>query len=237
MNPAEEQPVLLRVVVGSRAHGLSREDSDYDYREVFAYPTSTILSLGRPALKHAWMTPPQRMVDDEGGYEIAEFLHLVAKGAPGAVEMLFAPKADGWHPATLLAAGERSVQAIGRTLLTRKAVQDGILGYASNAMKKIPERPGKWKGTVLRVLYQGQELLRTGGLPTLEVPEYVYSEPLTWWGAVVRSATANKMTDGIVLDRANALIAEIKAMPSALPDVPDWSTANAWLLRLRREMW
>lgn len=228
MNPAEEQPVLLRVVVGSRAHGLSREDSDYDYREVFAYPTSTMLSLGQGPLKYAWMTRPQRMVDDEGGHEIAAFLNLVAKGAPTAVEMLFAPLAPDFAPTI---SHRVEVQAIGKLLLTRKAVQDGILGYASNALKKIPEKPGKWKGTVLRVLAQGQELIYSGDLASIQVPA------AGGWGSVVRSAAANAMTEGEVVDTANNLIAQIKEAPSALPDKPDWATVNDWLLRLRREMW
>jgi predicted nucleotidyltransferase len=30
---------ILKVLVGSRAHDLYTEDSDYDYRGVFIYPT------------------------------------------------------------------------------------------------------------------------------------------------------------------------------------------------------
>mgnify|MGYP001501964861 CR=1 FL=1 len=42
----QELYFILKVLVGSRAHGLSTETSDYDYRGVFVQPTETILSLG-----------------------------------------------------------------------------------------------------------------------------------------------------------------------------------------------
>lgn len=186
MKSAEEQPVLLRVLVGSHAHGLARPDSDYDYREVFAIPTSEMLSLGRQQLKYAWMAQ-NKHTDDEGGEEIAQFLHLCSKGAPNVVEMLFAPQDDEWvrtvemEPAT--------VREIGRSVLSRKAVQDGVTGYAMNSFRKLDSDPGKWKAGMLRVLYQGQELLLTG---TIAHGLSIVGRP---WEANVRAARANEMTD------------------------------------------
>ena len=34
MKASEEYPVIQRILIGSRAHGLARPDSDYDYREI-----------------------------------------------------------------------------------------------------------------------------------------------------------------------------------------------------------
>jgi len=42
----KDKKIILKVLVGSRAHGLANKDSDYDYRAVYVLPTSKILSLG-----------------------------------------------------------------------------------------------------------------------------------------------------------------------------------------------
>lgn len=234
----ELQPTIMRVLVGSHAHGMARPDSDYDYREVFVIPTSTILSLGRNKLSYAWQTQ-NKHTDDEGGYEISEWLNLCLKGAPNAVEMCYAPFNPSW---ALIASDNMPddrhrffgthAQDIGRKCLTFEATRRGILGYATNSWRKIPERPEKWKAGMLRTLYQGYDLLLTGSM-SLVVPE-------TGWGATVRKAAANQLTDGEVIDIANSLIHTIEAMTvqhSALPHSAPLGEINSWLLDLRRTWW
>jgi len=234
MKSPEEQPVLLRVVVGSQAHGLARPDSDHDYREVFVIPTSEMLSLGRGRMRFAWQTD-NKFTDDEGGYEIAEWLHLLSNGAPNAVEMCFASHDPEWNAEPLrpdFNVFPTEVQQRGRLLLARDRVQAGIIGYAMNSFRKIPEKPGKWKAGMLRVLYQGLTLIETGST-SLAVPT-------VGWGETVRQAAANEMTDGEALDVAHTLIAQIEAADSPLPPkiTPDqWAAVNDWLLTLRREVW
>lgn len=231
MTPADTQPVILRCIVGSQAHGLARPDSDYDYREVFVIPTSEMLALGRDRMKFGWMSE-NRHTDDEGGDEIAQWLHLVSKGAPNAVELCWAPIDTDWTPDEPLSAVMATivpVQHMGRLLLSRDPVQSGIIGYAMNSFRKIPDRPGKWKAGMLRVLYQGEQLIATGST-SLVVPE-------GGWGEIVREAAADRMTEGEALDVANEIVARIKSGPSALPDKPDYATVNEWLLAIRREFW
>jgi hypothetical protein len=228
MNAPEEHPVLLRVIVGSRAHGLARPDSDYDYREVFIIPTSEMLSLGRDRMKFGWMSQGKH-IDDEGGDEVAQFLHLCSKGAPNAVELCFAPLDEAWEPQVNVIPD--AVQAAGRSVLSRDAVQAGVIGYAMNSFRKIEDRPGKWKAGMLRVLLQGRSLVQTGTM-SLNVDDLPATD-----AATVRLAAANGLTDGQALDLANALVAEIKAGPSALPSKPDYEAANRWLLDLRRTFW
>ena len=200
--------------------------------EVFAIPTSEILSLGRGPMKYAWQSE-SRHVDDEGGEEVAKWLFLLSKGSPHSIDMLFAPIEADWaaqcDPETLSRA--HVMRGIGMDALSRKPVQEGVIGYAMNSFRKIKERPGKWKGAMLRVLYQGQELVYSGTLSNgLAVPE-------DGWGNTVRRALRDEMTEGEALDIANRLIAEIRAAPSVLPDEPDWNGINGWLLDLRRELW
>ncbi len=225
MTEPYEHEVLMRVLVGSMAHGTDRPDSDFDYREVFVIPTSTQLAIGRPKLKFAWQHE-SRHTDDEGGHEIAQFLHLCSKGAPNVVEMLFAPNDE----VTSRTGYEKQVRKAGRSVLSRAAVQKGVIGYAMNSFRKLDSAPGKWKGGMLRVLYQGQTLIRTGSLDDLSVP-------FDGWGYYVRQALANELTDGEALDHANTLITAIKEGDSALPDEPDFTEANEWLLGLRQKFW
>lgn len=226
MKPPEEQPVLLRTIVGSQAHQMAREDSDTDYREVFIIPTAEMLSLGRGRLKFAWQAE-SRHTDDEGGYEIAEWLHLVSKGAPNAVELCFAPIDPDWMP--LVDVEHTQVQEVGISLLARGPVQSGVIGYAMNSFRKIPERPGKWKAGMLRVLYQGRELIQTGRTSLVVPPD--------GWGEFVRMAAANGMSDGEALDLAQGIVEDIELGPSVLPDRPNFELANGWLLDLRRAFW
>ena len=45
---------ILKVLVGSRAHGLADEDSDYDYRGVYVNATTDILSIGHKYKGNHW---------------------------------------------------------------------------------------------------------------------------------------------------------------------------------------
>lgn len=47
--------VILKALVGSRAHGLHTETSDYDYRGVHVLPTRDILSLGFKYSGTSWL--------------------------------------------------------------------------------------------------------------------------------------------------------------------------------------
>ena len=46
---------ILKVLVGSRAHGLARPDSDYDYRGVYVTPTRELFSLRHKLKDKTWV--------------------------------------------------------------------------------------------------------------------------------------------------------------------------------------
>ena len=228
----ELHPVILRVLVGSHAHGLARPDSDFDFREVFVIPTSTMLSLREHQLKFAWMDQ-NKHTDDVGGDEIAKWLHLCSKGAPNAVELCFAPLDDGWEPEAERIATPYEVQEMGRRLLTHDSVKNGVIGYAMNSFRKIPEKPGKWKAGMLRVLYQGEVLLRTG-MTSLAVDDLPTRD-----AELVRAAAANELSEGEALDEANRIKAVIEGIErgTGLRAEPDYESVNDWLLSVRRNFW
>jgi predicted nucleotidyltransferase len=46
---------ILKCLVGSRAHGLHNEDSDYDYRAVYVNATTEILRIGHTYKGNHWV--------------------------------------------------------------------------------------------------------------------------------------------------------------------------------------
>ena len=85
MNP--DKTIILKVLVGSRAHGLEDENSDYDYRAVYVLPTSKILSLGYKYKGNDWIEGKE----DNTAYEIGQFLHLATQCNPSILEVFKDP--------------------------------------------------------------------------------------------------------------------------------------------------
>ena len=225
----EEYPVMLRTLVGSQAHGVARDGSDRDVREVFYAPTRDLLVIPESARpKTGWQSQPQRMVDDEGGYEVGHFLELAMRGNPNVVELLWTtveestPEGEG-----LRRLGLESV--LGATPLVR-----AFLGYASNARDKIITDAGrhlKWQAIYVRVLATLCELLREGHI---EYPITRYP-----WGEDVRALRDGEATTDHALNLGRSLESELKRLEghAAIRREPDVEAVNAWLLDLRREHW
>ena len=228
----ELYPVILRVLVGSRAHGVANESSDFDYREVFVIPATHLLQVPRSARpKMAW-ADEHRATDDEGGWEIEPFLEMCLRGHPNAIELLRGPIE------TCTPDGE-ALRALLPQLLSRRAVCESHLGYAKNARHKLLDkeqiaRNPKWAATYLRVLWQGAELVATGELTVSLVGTEVHE-------AVLR-ARAGTLSPYEVLALADpwerALVeARSDASRSVLRDSPDIDAINKWLLELRQRVW
>ena len=130
MKASEEYPVIQRVLIGSRAHGLARPDSDYDYREVFYIPTRELIQVpvsARP--KMAW-SAENKHTDDEAGWEIAALLEMIMRGHPNAVEVMFAPVEEQTDD------GE-SLRELRPHLLASGKFIASTLGYAQNCRNKL----------------------------------------------------------------------------------------------------
>lgn len=80
---------ILKVLVGSHAHGLATPESDYDYRGVYVIPTKDILSLGFNYKGSHWI---EGETEDNTSYEIGHFLHLATKCNPTILEVFKAPE-------------------------------------------------------------------------------------------------------------------------------------------------
>lgn len=152
--------IILRVLVGSRAYGLERPDSDYDYREVVAYPTSEVLSLGGVQKEESWDLGRVAPRQDETAYELRHFLDLACHSNPSILEVFRAPVEEEHSEY-----GPR-LRDLMQYVWEPKRVADAFGGYSKNQRKKFLENKDgrRWKYAVayLRVLYQGIDLLLTG---------------------------------------------------------------------------
>ena len=222
----DEYPVILRVIIGSQAHGLARPDSDYDYREVFYVPTRELLTLPvRDRPRTAW-SDENRHTDDVAGWEVAQFLDMVMTGHPNAVEILFSTIEESTEDGLSLLDLRPHLLCSGKFL-------SATLGYAKNCRNKLLDhnqehRQTKWKATYLRILYAGRDFLQTGVFPIR-----VDDQP---WGKIVRAALDNTLSVGEVIDYGDRLETQMKNLTGiVVPAEPNLSAVNEWLLAFRRK--
>ena len=74
---------ILKVLVGSRAHGLARPDSDYDYCGVYVTPTRELLSLRHKPKDKTWVEGAR---EDDTSYEVGHFLREATRSSPAMLE-------------------------------------------------------------------------------------------------------------------------------------------------------
>ena len=169
----DEYNTVLRVLVGSRAHGLHKDDSDYDYRGVFLVPTSEILRLGGTPKQTWWI---EGAVDDTQ-WELGKFLVLATKCNPSILEVFKSP---------VISASEigRGMLALFPHVWNTKDVRNAFVGYGLNQRKKFlddkDERGGKFAVAYLRSLYLGWQLLSTGDFNVNMKDSPIYDKLLAW---------------------------------------------------------
>ncbi|KKN86868.1 hypothetical protein LCGC14_0264300 [marine sediment metagenome] len=223
-----ERIEILKVLVGSRANGLSREDSDYDYRAVYVTPTSELLSLGTGKYKaSAWVEGKN---EDNTSYELGHFLHLATKSNANILEMFVAP---------LKGSNEigDELRDLFDSVWSTEGVRNAFVGYSLNQRKKfLDDKDGRaWKYAVayIRTLLQGIELIETGTM-SIVVPDE--------WLEDLQNVRDGKYTRGAVVDLAEALREELdeayeRAEAFERLQEPDVEKVNEFLLKVRKENW
>ena len=143
---------ILKVLVGSHAHGLAAPLSDRDYRRVYVMPTANMFRL-------SYKLPGTRCIqgtDDETAWELGPFLSLADRCHPLVLETFLAPTIclDSW--------GEE-LRSLFPAVWSPQRAYDSFLGYALNQRTKFLEkkegRPAKYASTYLRILHNLCELL------------------------------------------------------------------------------
>lgn len=146
---------ILKVLVGSHAHGLASEESDRDYRRVYVIPTEEMFQLGYKYPATKWTKGD----GDETAWEVGQFLLLGTQGHPLILESLLAPviTADTW--------GEELRMLLPALWSPHKAFE-AFTNYANNQRTKLLNkkdgRPAKYAAAYIRVLYNLCELLKSG---------------------------------------------------------------------------
>lgn len=216
---------ILRVLVGSRAHGIFSDNSDHDYRGVFVEPTSEILKIGGSPKHSSWIERDDsgHAIADDTAWEVGHFLTLATKCNPSILEVFAAPvvDADEW--------GEEL-----RTLLPfvwhPKGVRDAFIGFGLNQRKKMLEdkdgRPGKYAYTHVRVLASAVSLLTTGAL-LVDMRGHEIYETLR------RFKAWTTVTKGEVINETEVWQQCVEQAAASCRHVPDLTRVNEYLLRLR----
>jgi len=227
---------ILKVLVGSRAHGLAQADSDYDYRGVYVTPTSQLLKLGSGGYKGVHWVEGEK--EDDTAYEIGHFLHLATKSNPTILEVFGGPIAE----TTPLGTELRNLFPL---VWDSRRVVDAFGGYSLNQRKKMLDdkyefRERKWKYACayIRTLLQGIYLLRTGEI----VVEVTTLPSNRKWRDDLLEIKKGEWSVGKIVDTAEQLKTGLydayeRAQEEGRENHTDLDAINAFLLKVRKEYW
>ena len=210
---------ILKVVVGSHAHGLAGPESDKDYRSVFVLPTSEMFRVG---FKYQG-TRMMKEEEDETAWEIGHFLFLALQGHPLVLETLVAPVVvmDDWGA---------ELRHLFPHLWSARNAYDSFINYCDNQRKKMLEkkdgRPAKYAAAYVRVLFNLCELLERGTF-SIRIAE-------TPVGDAVRKIKDGEYRVGEVIDLGEYWTEQATRRLSACPQRARPDLVDAFLLNLRK---
>jgi predicted nucleotidyltransferase len=217
-----ESVIIYRCVVGSRAYGLDTDDSDTDRRGIYLAPAELQWSL---------FGAPEQFEDNATQscyWELQKFVIMALRANPNILECLYSPMVEKITPIS------QELLALRDSFLSQMIFQT-FNGYAMSQFKKM-EQDLRNHGEVrvkhamhlLRLLLTGAATLREGRVP---VRVEAHRERLV---AVKRGelpwAEVDVWRKELHHDFERAL-SETK-----LPERPDYSKANDFLINARRRM-
>jgi predicted nucleotidyltransferase len=223
---------ILKVLVGSYAHGLADESSDYDYRGVYVVPTTEILSLGFNYKGSHWLEGDV----DQTAYEIGHLLHLATKCNPSILECFVAPHEMGKEEYNW----GFELKQLFPYLWNPQDAYNAFTGYSLNQRKKMLDnhmnRWNKYGSAYIRTLYNLITLLQTGTF-SLEVPEGELKSFLL-------QIRRGQVTIGDIINESNKLqnqaqieLERHKNGTANFVQEQDINRVNKFLLNVRKEFW
>ena len=228
----KKQTPLLKVVVGSQAHGLATPESDFDYRGVFIVPTKDLLALGSTVKTTSWIEGK----DDDTSWELGHFLHLATKCNPTILEVFLCPISEVPEEAR---EDMEELRGLFPYVWNSQYVRDAFIGYAHNQRKKLLEekdaRPHKYAAAYLRTLWQAKELLETGTFTTR-----IIDTPIGEYVKAVKTKDGSKfdISTGAIINKCTELEAAVRAAYELNPNKEtDVEKVNAFLLKMRLKHW
>lgn len=225
---------VLKVLVGSRAHGLATATSDFDYRGVFVQPTEEILSLHGTTKQTSWIegrpTDQAGSKEDDTGWEIGHFLKLALQCNPTILETFAAPvELATWE-------GE-GLRALFPAIWHPLRVKEAFVGYGLNQRKKFLEgkdaRPHKYATAYLRTLVQAETLL-THGVLLVDLTRHEEFQTLQLF-------RTGMVTVGQVIDKCllweDRVRDALETGHAAKHQQPNLAKVDEFLLGVRRQHW
>lgn len=222
---------ILKVIVGSQAHGLASENSDFDYRGVFVIPTAELLKIGGENTKTtSWIEGKE----DDTSWEIGKFLLMATKCNPTVLETFLAPIAPVTPELILMREWAEELRNLFPYVWNSTDVMNAFVGYGINQRKKFFEnkdkRAPKYACAYLRVLYNAYELLSTGTFSVSLVGSPVYES--------CKRFKAGDYTPGEVINECFKWETEVIKAHKQNPDKKtNLEPVNEFLLRVRQEFW
>lgn len=221
---------ILKVIVGSQAHGLAGPDSDTDYRSVYVQPTEEILSLGHKYKGSQWL---EGETEDNTAWEIGHFLQLATQCNPTILEVFLAPVSAGDHFGIEL-------RSLFPYMWTPQQAFDAFTGYGKNQQKKFLDkkdsRPHKYAVAHIRTLCNLIDLLQKGTFsvdmtkdPMFETLKRIRSKDYTVGGVV-------NITEALT-SQAETALEVAKSVAASFSKEERYTVANNFLLNVRREFY
>lgn len=222
MSEQVEKVEILKVLVGSQAHGLADSDSDHDYRAVYVLPTSKILSLGFKYRGNDWIEGDV----DNTAYELGHFLELATKCNPAILEVMKAPIVSATDEGLAL-----------RNLFTYiwNPIDcfNAFVGYSKNQQKKFLDnkdgKANKYAVAYLRSLVMLCDLLETGDF-SLVVKDEALKETLKKW-------RNGDFSLGEVVNEAQVWTMVATKKLKSCTQTPNIDKVNEFLLSVRKAHW
>lgn len=214
---------ILKVLVGSKAHGTADKNSDSDYRGVYIIPTSTLVSMG---YKHKGVSWVEGETEDQTSYELENFLNLALQGHPNILEMFVAPVIECNED------GEELLKLFPHIWSPEKAYA-AFFNYANNRRKHIfnaenEEVAIKSAYCHIRVLYNLCTLLRAK-IFTLEIPNECK--------IFMKEIKEGKWKKGAIINLGEDLIADAKKYLKICKQKRDVELIKQFLVDKRKKYW
>lgn len=219
---------ILKVIVGSRAHGLNTPESDYDYRGVYIQPTKELLKINPKIVDTNWHESKNEGIDNTS-WEIGKFMFLATKCNPTILEVFCAPVAND----EITDEGHELRNQFQR-VWNSKGVMTAFIGYGLNQRKKFLDkkdsRPHKYATAYLRTLIQAYELLT---FRVLRVDFTDHAEFETLW-----RFKNGQYEVGEVIQQTFEWENKVREAYEHNPDKQtDFDQLNAFLIKLRKRNW
>lgn len=212
---------ILKVIVGSKAHGLDTPESDTDYRTVYLLPTARILSLGHRYKGSDWIEGKD---EDNTAWELGHFLNLATKCNPTILEVFLAPVVS------MTTEGE-ALRALFPYVWNPKNCYDAFVGYSRNQRKKLLDnkdnRARKYAVAYARVLYNLYELLRTNSF-SVKIEDQKLKDTLLKW-------KHGEFKLGEIIDFCEMLKDNCTVAYEPCTHEPDLNKVNEFLIQTRWE--